>query len=153
MEKTILVGDKEIKLKSSAATNILYKRVFGEDILLKLTAHAKNIKELQVLQAKAAELKADEEKPKEEILAEMDELLSADAFVKANEFKSNTLPQLAFIMWLEANEPTEKIFSKLNQEQYLFWLMGIDQDELGAVTGEVMDLWQKGAKQHSKPKN
>ena len=29
MEKTIKLGEKEVALKSSAATNILYKRAFG----------------------------------------------------------------------------------------------------------------------------
>ena len=31
MEKTIKIGDKELTFKSSAATNILYKRAFKED--------------------------------------------------------------------------------------------------------------------------
>ena len=151
--KTIQIGDKEMKFQSSAATNILYKRVFNEDVLLKLTEYSKNLKEMQKLQAKANELRADTERPKDEVLAEMNELLNSDVFVKANEFQTDTLPQLAFIMWLEANEPAEKIFAKLNQEQYLFWLMTINQDDLLAVTHEVMDIWQSGARTHSKPKN
>ena len=36
-----------MKFKSSAATNLLYKRVFKEDILLKLAEYSKNIKEMQ----------------------------------------------------------------------------------------------------------
>lgn len=151
--KTIQIGDKEMKFQSSAATNILYKRVFNEDVLLKLTEYSKNLKEMQKLQAKANELRTDTERPKDEVLAEMNELLNSDVFVKANEFQTDTLPQLAFIMWLEANEPAEKIFAKLNQEQYLFWLMTINQDDLLAVTHEVMDIWQSGARTHSKPKN
>lgn len=151
--KTIQIGDKEMKFQSSAATNILYKRVFNEDVLLKLTEYSKNLKEMQKLQAKANELRADTERPKDEVLAEMNELLNSDVFVKANEFQTDTLPQLAFIMWLEANEPAEQIFAKLNQKQYLFWLMTINQDDLLAVTHEVMDIWQSGARTHSKPKN
>ena len=151
--KTIQIGDKEMKFQSSAATNILYKRVFNEDILIKLTNYSKNLKEMQKLQAKANELRADTERPKDEVLAEMNELLNSDVFARANEFQNDTLPQLAFIMWLEANEPADKIFAKLNQEQYLFWLMTINQDDLLAVTHEVMDIWQSGARTHSKPKN
>lgn len=30
MIKTIKIGEKEVTLKSSAATNILYKKTFGE---------------------------------------------------------------------------------------------------------------------------
>ena len=151
--KTIQIGDKEMKFQSSAATNILYKRVFNEDVLIKLTNYSKNLKEMQKLQAKANELRADTERPKDEVLAEMNELLNSDVFARANEFQNDTLPQLAFIMWLEANEPADKIFAKLNQEQYLFWLMTINQDDLLAVTHEVMDIWQGGARTHSKPKN
>ena len=117
MEKTILLGEKEMKLKSSAATNILYKRVFHEDVLLKLTEYSKNLKELQKMQAKIDEFRKDETKPKEEILAEMNALLNSDVFKASSEFQSDTLPKLAFIMWLEANEPAEKLFSKLNEEQ------------------------------------
>lgn len=153
MEKTIVLGEKQITLKSSAATNILYKRVFHEDILVKLTEYSHNIKEMQKLQKRVDELKANTEKPKEQILTEMGEILNSDVFKKSSEFQSETLPRLAFIMYLEANEPVDKLMTKLNEEQYLFWLMTIDQDELLGVTGEVMDVWQAGARTHSKPKN
>lgn len=153
MEKTILLGKKEMKFKSSAATNILYKRVFHEDVLLKLTEYSKNLKELQKMQARVDEIRKDATKPKEEILAEMNALLNSDVFKASSEFQSDTLPKLAFIMWLEANEPAEKLFGKLNEEQYLFWLMTIDQDDLLGVVGQVMDIWQSGSKTHSKPKN
>ena len=147
------MGEKEVKFKSSAATNLLYKRVFGEDILLKLAEYSKNIKEMQKANAEVKAMQADESKSKTEILEAMNNYLNSDVFVKANEFQRDTLPQLAFIMWLEANEPAEKIFSKLNQEQYLFWMMTIDQDELLDATSQVIDIWQSGAKNHSKPKN
>lgn len=152
MEKTILLGDKEMKFKSSAATNILFKRAFHEDVLLLLTDYSKNLKELKKIQAKVDELRADSTRPKEEVLAEMNEYLNAPALTASREFQSDTLPKLAFIMWLEANE-SEKLFSKLNEEQYLYWLLTIDQDELGGITGEIMEIWQSGAKTHSKPKN
>lgn len=154
MERTIKMGEnKEMKFKSSAATNLLYKRVFKEDILLKLAEYSKNIKEMQKANEEIKKLQADETKTKAEILEAMNGYLNSEVFVKANDFQRDTLPQLAFIMWLEGNEPAETIFSKLNQEQYLFWLMTIDQDELIAVTSEVIDIWQSGARNHSKPKN
>lgn len=153
MEKTILLGEKEMKLKSSAATNILYKKVFREDILLKLTEYSKNLKELQKMQAKIDEFRKDETKPKEEILSEMNALLNSDVFKASSEFQSDTLPKLAFIMYVEANVPVDKLMAKLTEEQYLFWLMTIDRDELLGVVGQVMDIWQAGAQTHSKPKN
>lgn len=153
MEKTISLGDKEMKFKSSAATNIFYKKVFGEDILLKFAEYAKNLKDIKSAQAKIEELRNDTTRPKEEVLNEMNTLLNSDMFKSSSEFQSETLPRLAFIMWLEGNNPGEQIMSKLNQEQYLFWLMTVDQDELFELVSPIMDLWQAGSKTHSKPKN
>lgn len=153
MEKVIKINDKEIKFKSSAATNILYKRAFHDDILLKLTSYTKNVKELNSMRAKLANLKEDKSKPQEEILAAMNELMTSDVFISTKAFTSETLPRLAYIMWLEANEKIDTIFSKLNEDYYLGWLMEIDRDELLTITGDIMELWQAGAKNHSKPKN
>ena len=153
MEKTITIGEREFKFKSSAATNILYKRAFKEDILVKLSEYAKSIKELNKLKASVDALKNAEGKTEEEILAELNALMNSDAYVKTQNFSSDTLPKLAYIMFLEANENIKTIFTKLNEDNYLEWLMTVDQDELLTVTGEVMDIWQAGTKSHSKPKN
>ena len=153
MEKTITIGEREFKFKSSAATNILYKRAFKEDILVKLSEYAKSIKELNKLKASVDALKNAEGKTEEEILVELNALMNSDAYVKTQDFSSDTLPKLAYIMFLEANENIKTIFTKLNEDYYLEWLMTVDQDELLTVTGEVMDIWQAGTKSHSKPKN
>lgn len=153
MKKTIRLNQTEMTFKSSAATNILYKRAFGEDILVKLTAYTKNLKELKDMQARVAEIKEDKSKTQEEILAEMQTMMNSEAFISSQTFASETLPKLAYIMWLEANEEQRAIFSKLNEESYLSWLMEIDQDELLTVTGQVMEIWQAGARTTSKPKN
>ena len=153
MEKTITIGEREFKFKSSAATNILYKRAFKEDILVKLSEYAKSIKELNKLKASVDALKNAERKTEEEILAELNSLMNSDAYVKTQDFSSDTLPKLAYIMFLEANENIKTIFTKLNEDNYLEWLMTVDQDELLTVTGEVMDIWQAGTKSPSKPKN
>ena len=153
MKRQIKLNDREITLKSSAATNILYKKAFGEDILVKLTAYTKNVKELKAMQEKVAELKNDTNKTQEEKLAIMNEMVNSDVFISSNKFTQETLPRLAYIMYIEANASIEDIFSKLNNEQYLIWLMSIDQDELTSLSGEVMGLWQAGAKTHSTPKN
>lgn len=153
MEKTIVLDNKQIKLRSSAVTNIWYKRAFGEDLLVQLTAYAKNFKELKALQDKITKLKDDNTKSKEEVLSEMNDLMTSDAFVTSNQFKDSTLPQMAYIMYLEANEPRETVFHKLNRDEFELWLSSMDQDELFSLSGEVMELWQSGAKTHSKIKN
>ena len=153
MEKVITIREKNIRFKSSAATNILYKKAFHEDILVKITSYTKNLKDLKAKQAEIKKLREDTTKSQEEVLAEMNALMQSDVFVSSQEFMNDALPKLAYIMWLEANVKIDDIFHKLNEDQFLVWLMGIDQDELLTVTGDVMELWQAGAKQHSKPKN
>ena len=153
MERKISVGDKEMSFKASAATNILYKKAFHDDILVKLTSYSKNLKELQKIQETFKELKEDTSKSDEERLAVMTELMNSEVVTSAQTFSSETLPKLAYIMYLEANEKVGEVFKKLNEESYMAWLMEIDQDELVEVTGQVMDIWQSGARKHSKPKN
>lgn len=153
MEKTIKVGEREMKFKSSAATNILYKRAFKEDLIVILSAYAKNLKELKRMQSAIEDLKNSTGRTDEEVMGELNSILTSDAYTSTQTFSSETLPRLAFIMFLEANEKIGTIFSKLNEESYLGWLLGIDQDELLEVTGEVMDIWQAGTKTHSIPKN
>ena len=153
MEKTIKIGDKELTFKSSAATNILYKRAFKEDILVKLSTYTKNLKEMQNMKKTVDELKSATDKTEEEVLQELNKILASDVFFSTQTFASETLPKLAFIMYLEANEKIGTLFTKLNEDNYLAWLMTIDQDELLTVTGEVMDIWQAGARTHSNQKN
>lgn len=153
MKKSITLNEKEMVFKSSAATNILYKKAFGEDILVKLTNYTKNLKDLKDMQSKLASLKDDTTTTTEQKVAIMNEITNSEAFTFTNKFSSETLPKLAYIMWLEANTKIEDIFGKLNEESYLIWLMDIDQDELLSITKDIMELWQSGAKTHSKPKN
>lgn len=152
MERTIKVGEKEMSFKSSAATNIFYKKAFGEDLIVKLTEYTKNLKELKKMQTDVAELQKSG-KSQEEILDTMNEMMASDAFLSTQNFANETLPKLAYVMYLEANEKIGDLFSKLNENGYLTWLMNMNQDELLDVTGEVMDIWQSGARTHSKPKN
>ena len=153
MKKEIKLTDKTITLKASAATNILYKRAFKEDILVKMAAYTKNIKELKAMQEKIAAFKADESMSQEKTLEAINEMMASDVYTTSTNFMDETLPKLAFIMFLEANEGIETIFNKLNEESYLIWLMDIDQNDLISVTGQFMEIWQSGSRTTSKPKN
>ena len=78
MEKTITIEDKSIRFKSSAATNILYKRTFGEDILIKLTSYTKNLKELREMEKRMKELQNETDKTDTERAEEMNKMLQSD---------------------------------------------------------------------------
>ena len=103
MEKTIKIGERELAFKSSAATNILYKRTFKEDILIKLSEYTKSLKEMKGLQEKINALRDDTTKTQDEVLAELNSIMQSDVYVSTQTFASETLPKLAFIMYLEAN--------------------------------------------------
>lgn len=154
MNKTIELNEEtKMTFKSSAATNILYKRTFHEDILVKIAAYTKNLKELKKMQEQIASLKTDGTVTQEQMIETVNNLTSSEVFTSSTTFMNETLPKLAYVMYVEANESQETIFSKLNENSYLAWLMSIDQDDLLAITGEIMEIWQKGARNTSKPKN
>lgn len=152
MIEKIMMGEKEIAFKSSAATNILFKKTFHEDITLKLTEYSRLIEELKKLQGDINEVKVSDI-PEADKLAKIGEVMNSPAFVKSADFQSDTLPKLAYIMYLEANEAVDNIFKKLTEEHYLIWLMTFDQEELGAHISDILTLWRKGARQMSKAKN
>lgn len=153
MQKTITIGEKEITLKSSAATNILFRKAFKQDLTVMLQSYTKDMKELQKMQDEVNALRKDETKTQAEVLEAMSALMQSETFIKASSFQTDTLPKLTYIMYLEANETVQTIFSKLTEEQYIFWLMTIDQEELEKMSGEVLGIWRSGARQTSKPKN
>ena len=153
MLETITVNGKELKFKSSAATNILYKRAFKQDVMIELSSYSKNVKELKEIKEKVRALKADETKTAEDIATEMSNLMQSDVFEKISAFSNNILPKLEYIMHVEAEYTEKDIFGKLNEEDYLVWLLGIDADTLTNMTGRVLEIWKNGAGNLSKAKN
>lgn len=153
MEKTISINDKEFKFKSSAATNILYKKAFREDILVKLTKYTKDLKELRNMQSRLTELRADKDRPQEEVLAEMNTIMQSDIFISSKAFTEENLPKLAFIMYLEGNYKANDILQRLNEDSFILWMMSIEQSDILAMAGEIMTIWKAGAQTSSKPKN
>ena len=109
MKKTIKLNETEMTLKSSAATNILYKKAFGDDILVKLTSYTKNLQSLKDMQAQIAALRENKDKSQEEVLAEINAMMNSEAFTVSQDFQNNTLPKLAYIMFIEANENQREI--------------------------------------------
>lgn len=154
MKKEIDVNGKTLTFKASAATNILFKRAFKEDILIKMSEYTKNIKDLKKMQARIAELKLEKENlSNPEVIEELNKLMNSEVYVSSAKFMNETLPKLAFVMFAEANYEIPAIFAKLNDESYLEWLLTIDQADLLDVTGQIMEIWQIGARTTSKPKN
>lgn len=152
MIKEIAMGDAVVKFKASAATNILFKRAFREDITVKLTEYSKRTTELKKLQDEIAQVRSTD-LSEDEKLERLNSIMGSQAFVESNEFNSETLPKLAYIMYLEANVPVTEIFGKLSEEGYLTWLMTMDQADISNNLSEILSIWREGARMTSKAKN
>lgn len=151
MFKKLMVGGKETDFKCSAATSILYKRLFGKSLTTEMT-------DLAQLSSAAFELKrkwdliseSDAEDKNEKIA----ELLSSDSSLgDMAEMTERITPQMAYIMWLEANKPQREVFAGLTEEAYILWLSSWDVDDLSNLSGDILDLWNRTNKTNSNLKN
>lgn len=153
MEKLITLGGKEVKLRSSAATTILYKNTFHEDFLVKFSAYANTVKDMKDLYERLEELKNNTEMDADSKIEQMSAIMNDPAYIKNGEFLSDSIPKLTYIMVLEGTEKSEDLFRKLNETSYLIWLLSVDQSELTSIVGDVIELWRQSTQTLSKSKN
>jgi hypothetical protein len=159
MFKKIIIGNKEVDFKCSAATSILYKRLFGKSLteevsaLAKMSQNAFKLKDKwESMLAEITEETTDEEKEKRQ--QEIVELLASDdSLTQMASMTENLTPQMAYIMWLEANKPQREVFAGLTDEAYLLWLSSFDKSDLSDASSELLGLWNSSNKQNSKLKN
>ena len=149
MIKTILLGETEEKFKASAATSILYKRLFKEDILEILSNYSKKTKEIRELQEELAKVKElpDSEEKEAQLADVTSKLLPLNSFV--NDF----FTRFAYITWLEANVSVSEIFKKLTEEEFFAWLLAHESKDFTSISGELIKLWTENTKATVKPKN
>lgn len=169
MFKKIEINGKEESFKCSAATTILYKRLFGKSLqneMVKMGTISKNALTLKEDLARLSEkygLKNDDPDSENIISPEVknayqEELVTilseqTDSIMKISEMTSELAPQMAYIMWLEANKPQRELFKELNEESYINWLSNFDSTALTAISGDLFDLWNGTSKTYSKLKN
>lgn len=169
MFKKIEINGREESFKCSAATTILYKRLFGKSLqneMVKMGSYSKNALTLKEDLARLSErygLKSDDPDSENKIDPEaknayQEELINilseqTDAIMKISEMTSELAPQMAYIMWLEANKPQRELFKELNEESYINWLSNFDSTALTAISGDLFDLWNGTSKTYSKLKN
>lgn len=158
MFKKIEIGNKEVDFKCSAATSILYKRLFGKSLTEEVTALAGLSQQAFALRDKWEKINIETEglsdTEKEEKTKELVDLLSSDNSILELATKTENLaPQMAYIMWLEANKPQREVFAGLTYEDYVTWLSNFDQQDLTQASGDLLDLWNRSNKQNGKLKN
>lgn len=160
MREIIKIGDKEIEFKASAATPILFKRAFKQDLTQELAGYAKQYKEAKKLQEmiKTAKPEDENETRTPEEIAEAQEKIylavtQSPEFLEMSSKAADLMPKLAYIMYLEANIEQRAIFGKLSEEDFIFWLSEFDQAELQAHFTTFMRMWNGNSQTISKPKN
>ena len=147
MIRKIIVGNDAQNFKCSAATSILYKRLFGQSLTGEMAKIVQLSNQAKDLQAKLATIK-------DENREELVELLANDtSLVDLSNMTNELIPQMAYIMWLEANKPQRELFQSLTEEAYILWLTSFEKGDMSNVYTELMNLWTDTNKTNSNLKN
>ena len=150
MFRKIMIGDKETDFKCSAATSILYKRLFGRSLTDDRGKLAAVSQKATAINRKLLALREDSEDNQNEII----ELLASDSSI--TEMASMTqeiVPQMAYIMWLEGKKPQRELFRELTDDGFVLWLSGFDPNDLINSASEFFELWNGTNKTNSNLKN
>lgn len=151
MYKKIAIDGKDVDFKCSAATSILYKRLFGKSLSSEITDMAKQSAEAYRMLDELTKLQENKEENQEAIL----ELLAENpALTKVTETTEKIGPQMAYIMWLEANKPQRELFQCLTDDAFVLWLSSFDKGDMSNVYSELLNFWNaSNNKSYSNLKN
>lgn len=150
MYKKIEIKGKDVDFKCSAATSILYKRLFGKSLSAEVTAMANESAKAYKMLEQLNKLQENKDENTEAIL----ELLSENpALINVSQTTEKIGPQMAYIMWLEANKPQRELFQCLTEDAYISWLSDFDKGDMANVYSELLEFWNGSNKSYSKLKN
>lgn len=150
MYKKIEIKGKDVDFKCSAATSILYKRLFGKSLSAEVTALANESAKAYKMLEQLNKLQENKDENTEAIL----ELLSENpALINVSQTTEKIGPQMAYIMWLEANKPQRELFQCLTEDAYISWLSDFDKGDMANVYSELLEFWNGSNKSYSKLKN
>lgn len=150
MYKKIEIKGKDVDFKCSAATSILYKRLFGKSLSAEVTEMANESAKAYKMLEQLNKLKENKDENTEEIL---NLLADNPALVSVTEKTEKIGPQMAYIMWLEANKPQRELFQCLTEDAYISWLSDFDKGDMANVYTELLEFWNGSNKSYSKLKN
>lgn len=136
MKKTIIIGGEPVKFEATTGTGELYLMFTGRNIYSDLQNLSKAFK------------KADFSNP--DSIA-MEDVSNALTLVK----------KMGFVMYIQANtdgstpaETIRNIKERLNEDEYLGWLLGIDNDEFnGDLFSQLLELMNLNSKTYVPAKN
>ena len=144
MIRAIEIGGKEIEFKASAVTSILYKRAFKKDLTSEFSEY---VKKYRLVKALKDDIENKDENEKIDVLSKNAEIL------ELSNAAQELFPQLAYIMYLEANVEQREIFKKLSEEEFIFWLSQFETADFQNHYSDFMEMWNSNAHTSVKPKN
>lgn len=148
MFRQINVGGKDVKFQCSAATQVLYKRLFGKSLPSEMGKLAEAGQKAQKMTEKLAALREKDNNEKViELLAEDNSIMDLSAMTQ------EIVPQIAYIMWLEGNCQQRDVFQGLTQEGFVSWLTNWEPQDLINSSAEFFELWNGTNKTNSSLKN
>lgn len=118
MTEKIMLGEKEVEFKASAATPIIYKKIFNNDLLVELSQATK-----------------------------------LDDKTEQGSKMSDIVHGLAYVMYCEANLQSTVLFTKLNYQSYIEWLMTIEPSTITDKSADFIKLYQANQKNNNHAKN
>lgn len=148
MFRQINVGGKDVKFQCSAATQVLYKRLFGKSLPSEMGKLAEAGQKAQKMTEKLTALREEDNNEKViELLAEDNSIMGLSAMTQ------EIVPQMAYIMWLEGNCQQRDVFQGLTQEGFVSWLTNWEPQDLINSSAEFFELWNGTNKTNSNLKN
>lgn len=156
MYKEIIYKDKKYCFKCSAGTDILFKRMFKTDLDVVYKAAVMgidpnmNIKELMDT---VSEIKNGDPKDPERIQKGLNFMKEHMDFLDTTAKLVEFVKEFAFITYLEANNDPKEVAKHLNTEEYVMWLMELDEGFFRSNTTEFQNFYNDNIHQSSVIKN
>ena len=150
MFRNILVNGNETKFQCSAATGILYKRLFGKSLPSEMGKLAEAGRNAQRINERLHILREKEDTDPQELI----DLLSEDSsLMELSAMTQEIVPQMAYIMWLEGNFVYREINQRLTMDSYIEWLTKYESNDIINISSEIFELWNGTNKTNSNLKN
>lgn len=156
MYKKIIYKDKEYTFKCSAGTDILFKRMFKVDLDSVYKAAVMGIDpnmDVSELMAQANEIKSGDPKDPKRIKKGLYLVKNHMEFLDTSAKLVEFVKEFAYITYLEAKYEPKEVSKYLNTDEYVFWLMDIDEGFFRSNTQVFQSFYSENIHQTSEPKN
>lgn len=156
MYKEIIYNDKKYTFRCSAGTDILFKRMFKVDLdsLYKavMTGIDPNL-DLNELMNTVNEIRSGDKTDPARIQKGLDLVKNHMEFLDTTAKLIEFVKQFAYVTYCEANYDVKEVGKHLNTDEFVFWLMELDEGFFRTNTAEFQNFYTENIHQTSEVKN